>query len=216
MIDHILSPQNTLFAIALGLFLLIFMVQALSFVVGLEPFGFLDNLLPDIEIDVPEVESVGVVDSILSMLRLGKVPFVFTLIVFLFSFSLIGIYGQLALVRLGLPMLHWALASPLAFLVSLPILRISNAFMARWLPKDESYSISSDAYVGCLATVTIGTATSERPAEARVDAPDDKTHYIRVISDDAEKAFSKGDRVLVIKKVSGGLFLVVEPDECLL
>ena len=218
MIDNILAPENSVFAIALGLFLLIFLIQALSFIIGLEPFSFLDGLLPDapVDLDVPDAHPVGFMDSIMSMLKLGKVPFVFTFIFFLFSFSLIGLYGQQGLVAFGMPRLPWYIASPIALVVTIPVLRFGNAIMARVLPKDETYSISSDTFVGRMATITIGTATFDTPAEAKLQGPDKKTHYVRAVADEEGKSFKQGDRVLIVSKRAEGVFAVIEPDEFLL
>ncbi|MDQ8205395.1 OB-fold-containig protein [Pelagicoccus sp. SDUM812003] len=218
MIDHILAPENALFAFALGFFLLIFLVQAISFIVGMEPFSFLDGLLPDapIDLDVPDVHPVGFMDAIMSMLKLGKVPFIFTFIIFLFCFSLIGIYGQLVLDKLGLPLLPWFVASPVAFLATIPCLRVGNALMAKVLPKDETYSISSDTFVGRMSTITIGTATHEIPAEAKLQGPDKKTYYVRVVADEEGTSFSQGDQALIVSKRSEGLFTVIQPDDFLL
>lgn len=215
MIEHLLAPENFLFLISLGLFLLIFLVQLLSVVLGMEPFGFMDSLLPDVDLDIDTDlnlgdASAGFVDSVMSMLKLGKVPFVFTFILFLFFFSLVGLYGQLALQEIGIGPLNWFLASSISFIVTMPLLRVGNGVLEKVLPQDETAAISADTFVGRIATVLIGTVTDERSAEAKVVGPEGKTHYIQVIADNEGKTFKQGDSVLIVSRRSDSVFAVIE------
>ena len=221
MTEELLNPQNVLFTVALGLFLLIFLIQLLGVLSGFEVFGFLDNLLPnadmgvDADLDLPDVNP-GFLDSVMSMLKLGRVPFVFTFILFLLLFSLIGLYAQLALVHCGLPRLHWLIASPAAFVVTLPLLRLGNGILEKVLPKDETAAISSDTFIGRIATITIGSVTHERHSEARLLGPDGKTHYVQVVADNEGMSFRKGDAVLIVGRRGEGLFTVIENNNPLL
>lgn len=125
MTESLFAPENVLFLVSLGLFIFIFLIQLLGVVMGLEPFGFLDNLLPDFDLDLdvdadlslPDA-SPGFVESVMSMLKLGRVPFVFTFVFFLLTFSLVGLYGQMALDHFGPGRLQWALAGLAAFFLS--------------------------------------------------------------------------------------------------
>lgn len=215
MIENALAPENFLFLIALGLFLLIFLVQLLSLIVGMEPFGFLDNMLPDVDLDIDTDLHLGdvspsFVDSIMSMLKLGRVPFVFTFILFLFLFSQIGLYGQMLFLELSGSRLNWFLASGGAFIATLPFLRVGNSLLEKVLPKDETVAVSADTFIGRMAIVTQGTATHERAAEAKVVGPKGRTHYIRVKADNEGKAFEKGDHVLIVARPSKGVFTVIQ------
>lgn len=215
MIENLTAPENVVFAIALSLFLLIGLVQAASMVMGLEAFSFLEDLAPgaghggDAHALAADL-SPGVLDSVLSMLRIGRVPMIFTFVLFLFLFSFFGYNGQLVLHELGLPRLHAALATPLAFAITLPFLRWGNGFLAKVLPRDESSAISSDALIGRVAIVLLGTVTSERHAEAKVLGPDGKTHYVQVVADGEGATFGKGDHALIVGKRGEGLFTVIE------
>lgn len=215
MIENLLAPENGVFLVTLCLFLLIFLVQAISVVVGMEPFGFLDSLLPDIDIDVDTDLNLGdvspsFIDSVMSMLKLGRVPFVFTFILFLFLFSVIGLYGQMAIFELSGSRLNGILASGGSFVVTLPLLRFGNGILEKILPKDETAAISAGTFVGRMATILIGTATHERAAEAKVVGPDGKTHYINVVADNEGKSFGKGDHLLIVGRRTEGIFTVIE------
>lgn len=215
MIENVLAPENFLFLVALGLFLLIFLVQLVSLLFGLEPFGFLDSLLPDIDMNMDTDLNLGevtpgFVDSVMSMLKLGRVPFVFTFILFLFLFSQIGFYGQMVFLDLGGARLHWFLASAGSFVLTIPLLRFGNGILEKVLPKDETAAISADTFVGRVASIIIGTATHERAAEAKVVGPEGKTHYIRVVADNEGRTFSAGDNLLIVGRRTEGIFTVIE------
>lgn len=213
MIENLLAPENGVFLVALCLFLLIFLVQLLSLVIGMEPFGFMDSLLPDIEVDADlnlgDV-SPGFIDSVMSMLKLGRVPFVFTFILFLFLFSQIGLYLQAAALEFTGSRFHWLFASIGAFVVTMPLLRFGNVILEKILPHDETAAISADTFVGRMATILIGTATHERAAEAKLVGPDGKTHYINVVADNEGRTFSQGDPILVVGRRTEGIFTVIE------
>lgn len=215
MIENLFAPENGVFLVTLCLFLLIFVIQALSVVIGMEPFGFMDSLLPDVDFNADtdlhlgEV-SPGFIDSVMSMLKLGRVPFVFTFILFLFLFSVIGLYGQLVLFELVGTRLNGLLASGGAFVVTIPLLRFGNGILEKILPKDETAAISANTFVGRMATILIGTATHARAAEAKVIGPDGKTHYINVVADNEGKSFIQGDHLLIVGRRTEGTFTVIE------
>ncbi len=214
MIENLLAPENGVFLVTLCLFLLIFLVQAISVIIGMEPFGFMDGLLPDIDIEVEADldlgDAPGFIDSVMSMLKLGRIPFIFTFILFLFLFSIIGLYGQMAFYEVSGSRLNWFLATGGAFVVTIPLLRIGNGILEKILPKDETAAISADTFVGRMATVLIGTATHERAAEAKVVGPDGKTHYINVVADNEGKSFKQGDHLLIVGRRTEGVFTVIE------
>ncbi|MCH6255184.1 YqiJ family protein [Puniceicoccaceae bacterium K14] len=215
MIENLLAPENFLFLISLGMFLLIFLVQLVSLVCGMELFGFMDSLLPDVSFDIDSDLNIGdstagFLDSVMSMLKLGRVPFVFTFILFLFLFSLIGLYGQMALVESGVGRLHWFVASGTSFVITLPFLRFGNSVLEKVLPKDETAAVSSETFIGRMATIVIGVVTSERSAEAKLVGPEGKTHYIQVVADNEGKTFKQGDSVLVVGRRGDSLFTVIE------
>lgn len=215
MIENLFAPENGVFLVSLSLFLLIFLVQAVSVVMGMEPFGFMDNLLPGVEFEVDTDLNLGdlspsFLDSVMSMLKLGRVPFVFTFILFLFLFSIVGLYGQMALFELSGWRLHWLPATGLALVVTTPLLRFGNGILEKVLPKDETAAISVDTFIGRICTIVIGTATNERAAEAKVVGPRGKTHYISVVADNEGKSFRRGQPLLIVARRTAGVFTVIE------
>jgi hypothetical protein len=77
-------------------------------------------------------------------------------------------------------------------------LKFSGWALRPILPRDETESVSSDSFLGLEAQITVGTARTGRPAEARVRDKWGKTHYVMVEPDNAGSEFATGQNVLLI------------------
>ncbi len=236
MLSYLLLPENVTFALALGLLLILGSIQLVSFLVGTELFGSLDDAFgghggPDIDLDGDvdvhasldgDVAADGntalaeaahhaaptLGESLVSLLGLGKVPFIFSFLFFLFAYSAFGYNAQLLLIDLGLgPAPVW-LGSLGAFVMSLPLLRAGNELMARVIPKDETTAVSEQTFVGKLARLTIGTATHARFTEARLEDEHGHTHLVQVFADEEGQSFTAGDQVVIVGR-RGNQFTVV-------
>ncbi len=209
MWDFLTSPANALFTGSLVLLVVLFLFQLGGLLSGLELTSWFDSVTPDLpEADVSGNASGGFIGQALGILHLGRVPLLVSFAVFLFAFGAVGLLGQYALAEAGLSLLPLALASPLAFLLALPLVRWSNTGLARILPRDESAAVSDETFIGRVATITIGRVTSERQSEARLTGPKGRVHYIQVVADDEGAAFQQGDEVLVVGR-RGTLFTVI-------
>lgn len=222
MWEHLTAPQNLLFGISLIFLLALFTLQLIGQLVGTELFAWMDSITPDLpdlgvdldldlDVDLDAAGSVGAggfIDHLFALLNLGRVPIVISLIVFLFLFSCIGYNLQFVLHEMGIPYLPLLGASAISLAATLPLLRFSNAGLARILPKDETQAVSEETFIGRVATITIGTVTTERQSEARLVGPLGRTHYIQVIADNEGVEFHQGDEVLVVGR-KGALFTII-------
>lgn len=143
---HFLAADNVVFLVALGLFLVLGVLQVVSFVLGASIFSFVDHHLPDADLDVGAPTSGF--EAFLSFLGLGKVPFAISMFLFLFLFSCVGFNLQLVLAATSIGRLSALPASLVALVVTLPLLRWVSSGVARILPKDESLSVSEETFMG--------------------------------------------------------------------
>lgn len=60
-----------------------------------------------------------------------------------------------------------------------------------------------DSLSGKIAEISIGTATKDNPAEAKVKDRHNKTHYVRLVPGDPEESFQQGDKVVLTDLVDG-------------
>ncbi|MFP4351278.1 MAG: OB-fold-containig protein [Puniceicoccaceae bacterium] len=221
MFSHYIAPENLPFAIALGLFFLIGAVQMLSLLTGVSLFGWIDDLLPDFEgadFDLPEAgadgwggadtgpggaDSHGWPLEVFAWLNFGRVPFIISFLLLLFLFAFFGYNLQLVLARSGAGLLPAVVAAPAAFALSILPLKWGNRLLGHVLPGDETSAVSRHSFVGRVATITIGEATHERSAEAKLKGPLGRTHYIMVRADREDRRFPQGESVLIVGKEDG-------------
>lgn len=203
------ADENTVFAISIGLMLLIAIFEGALAVIG---FGFshlLDALFPSFDIDADvDMAQQGGLSQFLGWLNFGRVPVLVLLIAFLTSFGLAGYFMQGVVSHLFARLLPgWLVAIP-AFLVCLPAVRFSTSVLGRLVTRDETQAISTAQFIGNIATLTVGEARSGFPAEARFQDEFGTTHYIMVEPDDEQVVFRQGDQVLITEQ-RGNVFRVI-------
>ncbi len=202
----------TAFSVALGLMLLIGLVEGLGLLLGFAFSGLLDNLLPDVDLDVdaPELDH-GAVGEFLTWLRVREVPVIVILIAFLTSFGTIGYALQfLSLATFG-GTTSWILAVPISVILSLPGLRLFISLLAKIMPKDETSARSRKSFVGQMATITLGYAEKGHSAQARFTDGHGQTHYVMLQPDLTGERFEQGETVLIVRK-KGTEFRAIRSD----
>ncbi|MCB4358198.1 OB-fold-containig protein [Quatrionicoccus australiensis] len=198
-----LAPESWPFSVAALVLLAIAVIEGLGLLTGLSLSAWLDHLLPEAG-GLP-----GVSEAWLGWLHVGKVPLLILLALFLTAFSVIGFTAN-TLVKSLLGFYPPALlAAPLAFLGTLPVVRLSGAAIARLVPGDETSAVTLESLVGHVASVINGTARVGFPAEARVKNEHGLTLYVHVEPDNNATTFSAGDSVLLVRQISGSRFLAI-------
>lgn len=220
MLSFILAPENFPFAVALAVMFGIALLEGISTLFGAALSGLIDAVLPDMpELQTPEVDLDTGIDSpdteapyalsrFFSWLRVGQVPVLMLIVIFLTAFGLIGLGMQsLASNAFNHLMPGWLVSIP-AVLLSFPMVRVFSGVLARYMPSDETEAVSVTSLVGRIATITIGTAEKGRPAEARVKDHYGTSHLLMVEPDNPVEYFGAGEKVLLVKK-EGSVFKVI-------
>lgn len=217
MWDFITAAENLPFSVALAVMLALALLEGVGMLLGAGISGFVDSLLPDIDIDVdlPDVQSPGVVSQILGWLYVGKIPFLVVFIVLLTSFGIIGLILQSLAESLFGGLMPALLAAPAALLLALPVSRLSAAGVARVMPRDETEAVSAKSFVGRVAVITTGTARQGSAAQARLSDQYGQTHYVMVEPDSAERELPSGSEVLLVKKVGNHFIAITNPNPVL-
>lgn len=213
MFDLITADANLPFVVALGLVLALALLEGVGLLLGAGLSGLLDHLvpdslLPDVDIDTPDLTTPGPVSALLGWLYVGRVPMLVILILGLAYFGIAGLIVQSAAeTLLTAPLPAW-LASMPAVLLALPLIRVSARGLARLVPSDETEAVSPDSFVGRIAVITLGTARPGSSAEARVKDRYGQSHYIRV-EPDGDGTLSQGSAVLLVRQ-RGHVFLAID------
>jgi hypothetical protein len=206
MLGFILAPPNLPFAVALALMLLIALLEGVTTTVGMGLSGILDSMMPDmdadidLDVDAADFHASGPLTKMLSWLRIGQVPALVLLVIFLTAFGLLGLGVQSLAGRLTGHMLPALPASGVAFVLALPLVRMFGGILARVMPKDETEAVSEKSFVGMVAVVTTGRAKMGNPAQGKLTDRYGQAHYVMIEPDEAGEEFLQGAEVLLVSQ----------------
>lgn len=191
----LLAPQNWPFAAAIGLGVLLCFLQVALLLLG----GATDFFEVDADLDA-DVEPDAGLDGILDWLHVGQIPVSILLTLAGFSFGMSGLVVQSIASSLTGKMLATGPAAAIALVAAVPALHLVGSLVKRILPRDETEAVSVESFLGCEATITVGTARRGRPAEARLRDKWGKTHYILVEPESEGQEFAAGTQVLILTR----------------
>lgn len=213
MMPLITAAENLPFTVALAVMFGIALLEGITSVLGAGFSAVLETLLPDMDLDVdldgPEVRTPNVITRLLGWLRVGQVPLLMLLVIFLTAFGLIGL-GLQSAVRgvVGGYAPAW-LASMPAVALALPVVRMFGGLLERFMPKDETEAVSDETFIGRIAIITLGTARQGSPAQAKLKDRYGKSHYIMVEPESPTEVFEQKQDVLLIQK-AGSVFHAIK------
>lgn len=210
MIEFMLAKQNLPFTVSIGMMLFIAFIEGAGAVMGFGFSDFLDSMIPDLDMDVdtPDIDSSSGFTKLLGWLRIGKVPVMALIIVFLTSFGLIGLITQTVSENVTGGLLPGALASIVAFLLSIPVVRGLGGIISKVMPQDETDAVSEASFIGRTATIVLGKARCGSPAQAKLKDQHGTTHYIMVEPDIENSEFESGTSVLIVSH-GGSVYKVI-------
>ena len=185
----------------------------------------IDAVLPDVDLDLEaeldldtDVDSTlmssngssagGPLTRSLAWMRVGQVPILVLVVVFLTAFGLLGLTIQAALATIGFGVLPGSLAAVPAFALSLPMVRILGGWIGKLVPREETSAVSSDSFEGRVAQIVLGTARIGQPAQARLRDEHGKTHYVLVEPDLDDQELTSDVPILLVKR-SGSRFRAI-------
>ena len=211
MPESLFAPEMLPFAVALGLVVLLAVVEAASLLLGGSLSAGLDSTHADLHVDAGHAAvhhihvEPGAFGKLLDWLCVGRVPALILLIIFLCGFGITGLALQGVLKAAAGTALHPVLASLGALAAALPITRLGGQLFARIMPRDQTEAVSRDSFVGRVAVVTAGTARRGLPAEAKLRDAFGQTHYLRVEPNDDQATLVAGTEVLIVRR-DGAVF----------
>lgn len=192
MLDILLATQNLPFTIAITVALLIGVIEIIALAVGAG--GLIDGLTADMDVSA-DIDGF----SFLDYLCIGRIPFLMWLVVFLLSFGAIGIIFQ------SIFGLSPFIASLIVLVISVFPTRNISLLLQRIMPKDETTAINSDNFIGYTATIVIGEARRNYPAQAKFTDEYKQTHYVMVEPLIDEETLKVGESITLYEK-QGNIF----------
>lgn len=189
----LLDPHNLPFAAALCLLAVLAAMQ----VVGIA------DMIGDSEVDH---DTGGAMDGLLSLLGVGRVPFMIWLALLLVVFAALGLSIQALAASLTGGPLAAALAALFAGGAALPLTALLARPLGAILPQDETSAVTLDALLGRRGHVTDGVARRGSPARARVRDLHGTTHHVMIEPHEDADEFHSGDEVLLVRREGEAFF----------
>ena len=187
----LLEPHNMPFAAALVIMLVLALVQ----LIGVADFGD-----ADVDLDGEGLPDASMLDGLLTLLGIGRVPLTIWLAVFLLVFALVGVSSQaLAESLTGSPLYVW-LAALIAGGASLPVTGAIARPLGAIMPKDHTTAVSTQSLVGRRATISVGVARTGSPARATVKDVYGQSHNVMVEPHETSSELHAGDEVLLVRR----------------
>lgn len=221
MLDFLGQAGMEPFAFALIVLLAIFVLEVVGALLGAPWSALFGDTDVDVDVDVDadldaDVDAgagggLSAVSGIFSWVGIGRVPLTIFLAAFFATFGASGTIIQQIADGLGGLLPAW-LASLIALPPALFCTRWISIGFAKLFPKDTSTAVSQDSLVGNVAEVTVGTATSDLPAEARTNDRFGHVHYVRVRPERTDDRFPKGTRVLLMAKKGAVFDAILMPE----
>lgn len=215
MWDFFLQPENVPFMVALGVMLGLFSLEMISLLLGLGLSDIVDSMLPDFDVDGAldgAGAADGAADGFFSWLGLGQVPFVVFLVFLMTFFGVSGLLTQQIAQGMWGDLLNPWLASGVAGAVSLPLTGKTASFLGERFFKDETEAISKEAFIGQIATITLGETKKGKPTRAKFTDSFGTTHYLMVVPMEDGQIFRQGDEVVIVEK-DGPNYTVISGDQ---
>lgn len=201
--DSSVIPFSVAFALMFG----IFIFEMVLLTIG----GFnLESIFPDMDVDFEPDVSAGFSDALASLTLFGKIPFIIMIALLTGGFGMSGLVLQnLAQAMLGTTLPLW-LAIIIAVPCALLFTRATGGLIAKIIPKEVSFAVSRQDFIGQVAIINIGTATLELPAEAKLKDAYGNLHYVRVRPETEDESYPPGTEILLLKEEPNGVFTAMK------
>jgi hypothetical protein len=212
MIEWLLHPAHTPFTVALGLLILLLVLEILSVVLGFAFSSSIDaafDLDADVSVDVPTASPAT---AALDWLNVGAVPLVFLAMIFLACFAAAGFTLQTITVGAFNP---YAVSIP-ALLISLFPFHWLGGLAAKHVFKDDSTAVSEDSLIGHTATIMLGETYRGFPSQAKLTDQHGQDHYVQVEPYHDRDHFASGSEVVLVKRDGAKYYVIEESVEALL
>ena len=198
------AAQTWPFTLATILLLSLTLIEGAALLVGANVSTWVDSLLPD-----PWDSVHGPFDQWLGWLHVGRVPVLVLLVLFLAAFAVAGFAINMVAKSLFGGYVTPLVATPLAFVCALPVVRIIGGGIARVVPKDETFAVTLDTLVGRIAVIVGGIATRGKPAQAKVADQHGHMLYVMVEPEAGVPPLESGASVLLVRQVAGTRFTAI-------
>jgi membrane protein implicated in regulation of membrane protease activity len=160
----------------------------------------------------PEGDGHGSLFGALDWLNAGRVPLMILIMLALGAFALIG-FAMVGVTRMLFLPLPAIVASGIALVLTIPVLRTSSRALARIMPRDETYAVEEEDLVGRTAQVTVGPLDDGLPGRVKLRDSHGNWHFPRARAAKGHGPMAVGSTVLLVDREGSAFLAIPVPDE---
>jgi len=208
LMEHFLAPEVRPFAIAAMMIVIVGGVEVCSMLIGFSLSEMAGKAL-----DFDSGSDSNLMNAI-SWMNVRGVPLLVYLMVLFALFSIAGFLIQDGARAVATPLPTW-LAVPFALGAALPLVRWSSGWLAKIIPRDESYAVGEASLVGRIGEVVVGPLDQGLPGRVRVKDVHDNFHFVAAMAAPDSPRLPQGVAVLLVDRVGTRFLAIAAEDEIL-
>ena len=204
--DILLAPDVRPFAIAAALMAALGGIEVLTMVVG---FSVGQLIGADFALEAEHDSAIG---GLFLWINAGRLPLLILVILALGEFAIGGFFlqGIAHIAGMAIPVGIAALAVAAA---SVPVIRFTSRGIAQIIPRDESYAVNDDDFVGKVAEVAIGPLDQGLPGRVRLKDVFGNWHSVPARASADSKPLPVGASVLLVDRDSKSFIAISAPED---
>ena len=204
MTDILLAPDVRPFAVAAAIMVALGGIELLAMLVG---FSIGELFGKEVAVDVDSGDWLG---GLFLWVNAGRLPLLILIVLALGMFAIAGFFLQGLAHGAGfsIPPL---IASLAAVVLSVPAIRVTSRGIARIIPRDETYVIDNDDFVGHVAEVSVGPLDQGLPGRVRLKDVFGNWHTLAARAGPDSAPLPVGASVLLVDRDKKSFIAITAP-----
>jgi len=203
--DLLLALDVRPFAVAAGIVLVLGGIEAVAMLVGFS----ISDIFGGKEVDT-DANGDGLLEGLFLWVNAGRLPLLILLILALGLFSILGFFIQGVAHGVGLTVPAWV-AGLLSAAWTVPMVRSCSRFIARILPRDETYAVDEADFVGHVGEVSIGPLDQGLPGKVRLKDVFGNWHSVAARASPESQPLPVGASVLLVDRDAKSFIAISAP-----
>jgi hypothetical protein len=202
--DILLAPDVRPFAVAAAIMMALGGIELLAMLVG---FSIGEMFGKEVAVDVDSGDWLG---GLFLWVNAGRLPLLILIVLALGIFAMAGflLQGIAHGVGFSIPPLIASLGAAAA---SLPAIRVTSRGIARIIPRDETYVVDNDDFVGHIAEVSIGPLDQGLPGRVRLKDVHGNWHSLIARAGPNSTPLAVGTSVLLVDRDAKSFIAITAP-----
>jgi membrane protein implicated in regulation of membrane protease activity len=205
--DILLAPDVRPFAIAAAIMATLGGIELLTMIVG---FSISELIGSDFALEVEHHDSA--IGGLFLWINAGRLPLLILIILALGVFAIEGFFLQ-GIAHIAGTAIPVTLAAFLAAALSVPTIRVTSRGIAKIIPRDETYAVNDDDFVGKVAEVSIGPLDQGLPGRVRLKDVFGNWHSVPARADSDSTPLPVGASVLLVDRDSKSFIAISAPED---